>query len=577
MNSLEIVRTRVANRNVWALVGEGALPGLRTSRVTTDRLEALAVGKHEVADHVERVMTALELNGSERAATPGGADWLYVQRVPVRRLVTQLVRKLIVLDAWEPFARSPGPLTPVPHEALIGVRDTSAQEYRSYTVTWSGIAYLLGAPAPHNPFLPEPQEAVRRPGTASVPSHLRGAEVVALSWSSRHWQTLLPVLHVLGKEGHRSVLVDLSSDPSQQCTAPLPPGVSMVSAPASLFSSTTVRRYASGTVGSHGPVVPVGTHKLRLNRLEQVVAALLECGGGCTQPSWDSVVRVERWLDEVLLSARPHTLLVANDTSPLGALAVHNAQHHALNTVYVQHGAWSAEAVSWPALHSRYIVVMGRRDAELASAWARHPDAEVHVLGQPRFDALARLDRKAQRRTLNRMITAERIVVWACQPFAPERLTAHADLLREGLAQAPGSWGLVVAPHPAQNPDTFTHLLTRGSPPPVAIVPARDGARGVLAGADVLASAYSTCGIEAALLKVPVLEIGPPSETTLGLAAHGLARRCVTPDDVAKALTETPVSRTSSAMEEVCRWRGTSAYDIAQLIIAKAPVHHNAL
>lgn len=69
-----------------------------------------------------------------------------------------------------------------------------------------------------------------------------------------------------------------------------------------------------------------------------------------------------------------------------------------MNTVHVQHGSWTAESVAWPTLHSRDIVVMGERDLPLAKAWVRHPAAEVHVLGQPRFDALAGLSREAQRR-----------------------------------------------------------------------------------------------------------------------------------------------------------------------------------
>lgn len=59
----------------------------------------------------------------------------------------------------------------------------------------------------------------------------------------------------------------------------------------------------------------------------------------------------------------------------------------------------------------------------------------------------------------------------------------------------------------------------------MAVADSRVGARGCLTGADALASAYSTCGIEAALLGVPVLEIGSPGERTLDLAGHGLARR----------------------------------------------------
>ncbi|MFD1277625.1 hypothetical protein ACFQ51_54000 [Streptomyces kaempferi] len=64
----------------------------------------------------------------------------------------------------------------------------------------------------------------------------------------------------------------------------------------------------------------------------------------------------------VLAATRPHTILLSNDTSPLGALAAHTAERHDANTVHVQHGAWTAESVAWPALHSRDIVVMGERD-----------------------------------------------------------------------------------------------------------------------------------------------------------------------------------------------------------------------
>ncbi|MFM9442609.1 hypothetical protein [Streptomyces acidiscabies] len=574
---LEFLRARVEGRNEWMLTGEGALPGVRATRISSTTLESLPVNRREVAVHVERVMAALERYGSRRVATPGGAGWLYVQHVPVRRLVTQLVLKLLALGSWEPFMRSPGPLKPLVHQELIGLRESSAQEYQSFTVTWSGVAYVLGAEAAHNPLLPEnsPTPPRRSSKSAQVAAHLRSAGVVAVSWSSRHWRTLLPVLQVLGRDGHRCVLVDLASDPAEQCPGPLPWGVTVVTAPAALFAGPSTPAIRNAPFGQGSSTVAVGMHTLHLSRVEQLALALVDRAGGCTQPSWDAVVHIERWLDGILHAVRPHTVVVSNDTSPLGALAVHIAQHHAMNTVYVQHGAWSAERVSWPALHSRHIVVMGDRDADLAAGWARHPRAEVHVLGQPRFDTLGQLDRDAQRRYLHRLISTQGIVVWACQPFSQERLAAHAELLLEGLRRTPGSWGLVVAPHPAQNADAFRHLLCKGGSPQVAVADPRLGARGCLAGADALASAYSTCGIEAALLEVPVLEIGAPAENTLGLASYGLAHRCTTPDQVSAALTA-PVPPPGPATDSVCRWRGTSAYDIAQLILAQAPAHYYA-
>lgn len=584
-NALAITRTDCDGKPLWALVGEGALATMKSDRMATSELEALPFDPGEAEARVDQVMEALEAYGADLARTPGGAGWLYVQHVPARRLVAQVVRKLAALSAWEPFAKAPGPLRLAPYEGLVGMRSSSSREYRAYTVTWSGIAYLLGAAAPHNPLrsaqlrtLPPILAAAAVPGPA--PSELPLSEVVALSWSSRHAATLLPVLEELARNGHPSLVVDLATDPAERCPASGVAGVNLCSSPTGLFD-------LSGAVDGlrlpdDGRVVRVDEHEVQLDRLLRLVSVLLETSGGCTQPSWRSVVRAETWLDGVLTAARPHTVLVSNDTSPLGALAVHVAERHGANTVHVQHGAWTAESVAWPALHSRDIVVMGERDLPLAKAWVRHPSAEVHVLGQPRFDALAGLSREAQRRYLENLLSPSQrrgpahIAVWACQPFGPHRLKAQADLLLDGLWKAGGDWGLVITPHPAQSVDVFAPLLERDGRPLVAVADPRVGARGCLAGADALASAYSTCGIEAALVGVPVLELGSPGERTLGLSDHGLAQRCSTADDVADALValrglRPPADR--AAPDAVCRWRGDSAAQVARLITRRADGH----
>ncbi|MFD5327350.1 hypothetical protein [Streptomyces sp. NPDC127092] len=531
---------------------------------------------------VERVMDALQWYGAYLRTTPGGAGWLYVQHVPVRRLVAHVVRKLMALSAWEPFREAPGPLKIAPHEGLVGLRESSSREYLAYTVTWSGIAYLLGATALYNPFrsaqvssLQSVRVDTRVP--SPPPSALPRTGVVALSWSSRHAATLLPVLENLAGGGRTSLLVDLATDPAQHCDTPAVECITLVTPPPGLFA-------LSGAVGRLQPrddehVVQVEEHVVRLSRLVRLLAVLLETSGGCTQPSWRSVVRLETWLSGVLEASRPHTLLVSNDTSPVGALAAHLAELNGVNTVHVQHGAWTAESVAWPALHSRDIVVMGDRDVPLAKAWARHPDAEVHVLGQPRFDVLAGLGRETQRQYLEKLLVPgsgripDRIMVWACQPFGPDRLKAHADLLLDGMWNAEGEWGLVIAPHPAQGPEVFASLMQRDGRPLVAVADPQVGARGCLAGADVVASAYSTCGIEAALLGVPILEIGTPNEYTLGLAAHGLARRCGTAGDIADALSALRKPGTAAepgSTDAVCRWSGDSAALVARLIVSRA-------
>lgn len=430
-SALGLVRTSVGDQTVWALVGEASFRHMTTACITTLDLEALPVDRTEVDRHVADVMSALETHSSRRAETPGGASWLYVQHVPVRRLITQLVRKLLALSAWPEFAAAPGPVTLAPYEGLLGLRDSSSREYRAYTVTWSGVAYALGAPAPYNP---ERSARLRKLTTLRPDSRLAGtptpsavpaSEVVALSWSSRHVQTLLPVLEELASEGRSSVLVDLATDPVELCPTPAHSSITLHPGPSeALAASGTVpglRRDAEAPAGTDG-VVQVGAHTVRLDRLERLAAALLEgSGGGCTQPSWRAVVRVEEWLQELLDAVRPHTVLLSNDTSPLGALVAHAAERHGATTVNVQHGAWIPESVAWPALHSRHVVVMGDRDVAPARSWVRHPKAEIHVLGQPRFDALAGLGREAQRRYLQKLLGAdsergpERIAVWACQ------------------------------------------------------------------------------------------------------------------------------------------------------------------
>ncbi|WP_330457450.1 hypothetical protein OIB37_11380 [Streptomyces sp. NBC_00820] len=527
-------------------------------------------------------MASLDNYGASLASTPGGAGWLHVQHVPVRRFVAEIVCKLLALNAWAPFASASGPLALAPYEGLVGLRSSSSREYLAYTVTWSGIAYLLGAPAPYNPTRSAQLRNRARTGTANtepspLPSNLGRQDVLALSWTSRHAATLMPVLTELARDGQKSLLLDLATDPAERCSAGSVTGIELRSAPSELFTLSGTAEGLSLPDDEH--VVRVKGHGVQLARLVRLLSVLLETSGGCTQPSWRTTVRAESWLDDLLATARPHTVLLSNDTSPLGVLAAHAAERHGANSVHVQHGAWTAESVAWPALHSRDIAVMGERDLALGQAWVRHPNAEVHVLGQPRFDILAGLGRQAQRRYLEKLLARgdrrapARIAVWACQPFSLNHLKSHADLLLDGLGTADGDWGLVIAPHPAQGADAFASLVKRDGGPLVAVADPRVGARGCLAGADALASAYSTCGIEAALLGVPVLEIGPPGERTLDLAGHGLATRCHDGGGVAEALSALREPRTpipQSALDAVCRWRGDSAARIARLITDRA-------
>jgi hypothetical protein len=569
----------------WSLVGMPYEdPATAEAEISVLELEAGVLDRRVVRRQTALLMEELEAFSARGARTPGGAWWLHVHHIPVRRLLGQLVRKLLLLNGWTPFAQAPGPIQPAAREGLVGVRDGSAREYRHYTVTWSGVAYALGASAPGNPDhsarLRREAPSVEQPpsGTGTV-QPIGSAEVLAMSWSSRHAETLLPVLTELADRGFQSVLLDLATEPTQYAVPPRCPCVRIVRAPGSLLCTPGTVPGLTRTDAESGQAnhtVRVAGRLVELRRLEHLVAAMLELGAGCTQPSWQATIGVETWIQTHLAAVQPLAVLVSNDISPLGALAVHTAERFGAVTVNVQHGAWTADAVSRPALYARHQVVMGERDADLARIWVKHPRAEVHALGQPRFDTLVTLSRTAQRRYLLKLLNAgarcdvQRVVVVACQPFGPLRLAQQFSLLVEGLQAAKERWGLVLAPHPAQDPNVLTALVEPENLP-VAVADPRVGARGCLAGADAVASVSSTCGLEAVLLDVPVLELAAPGESTLGLAEQGAAYACTTAQHITAALdtlTGPTAGIAAQAKDAVCRWRGTSARDIADLIIS---------
>lgn len=566
----------------WVL-GHGMLTDARhgTRATPLAALDAHPVDRRTVRELTGQLMTELQRDAQNGPRTPGGAWWLHLHHVPVRRLLSQIVRKLIQLTSCEPYAAAPGPIRPDNNEALIATREGSTREYAYYTVTWSGLAYALGTPTRrdprHEPYPLERIRTARQPDAGLSEQVDRRTEVLALSWSSRHAQTLLPVLVELQRRRHSAVLMDLATEPSQRPSAA--DGVPLVRIPLRLLqmNGSLPRSPHSEHERSKGGCVAIGGHHVRLERLEHLAAAMLRISVGSTQPSWHATVATEEWLQTQLAVARPDAVIVANDISPLGALAVHTAERHGAITANLQHGAWTADAISRPALHAQLQVVMGERDAVLARAWAQHPDAEIHVLGQPRFDALKGIDPGPQRQYLQDLMHSaghhrvRHVVVFACQPVEPLHLARQIRLLHDGLGATQEPWGLVLAPHPTQDPSTLA-ALSLSSPVPTAVADAAIGARGCLAGADAMATVSSTCGVEAMLLGVPVLELSPHGESTLGLAQQGAAYACTVPHDVTAALdtlTRPRARLNPEAKDNVCRWRGTTTRDIADLIAAR--------
>ncbi|MEV1008336.1 hypothetical protein [Streptomyces sp. NPDC049881] len=518
-----------------------------------------------VEHHVDVLMSALEAGYADAARTAAGVSWLDVHRVPARRLLARVVRRVLSVRPTDEYRPTRS------RKRTIAGRSPSFGHV-TYDVTEEGIAHLLG----RVDVLPERQRA--RPVRlyrGQPPQDFERAPVCAVSWSSRHATTLLPVLNQLAGRGVTSTVIDLATDARQ--SFPLPPHLAIsVVRPMARFPTGGL---PEGTLRAvqNNQTVRVGHHELPIARVAALIARIIAQTSDVTQPSWATAVAMERWLDEVLAATRPAALLCLDDTSPPGLLIVRCAERAGAESVYVQHGAWVEGEIAWRAQHCRHIAVMGTRDLKLCRNWRRRPDARLHVVGLPRFDALADIDRRAQREYLEALFTVqtgavpERMLVWGCQPHANRKLLADFRTLVDALWQKGCGWGLAIAPHPAQPLTALPPLLRAAGGSRVALAGPHIGARGCLAGADAFVTSYSTSAIEALLLDVPVLELVRPGERTLALSRHGAAQRCASGHEVAAALGVIERMPTTSRVpttvkDSICRWDGRAAHSVADLV-----------
>ncbi|MBC2906885.1 hypothetical protein [Streptomyces cupreus] len=274
---------------------------------------------------VYALMTALEDGYAGVEVTPGGVSWLRVHHVPIRRLVMRLVRRLQTMRE---------PVSPVHREQpLVAARESASIGYVSYDVTDAGVAYTLGLRDD------DPKDDVHgtEPEVARQPSRMFRTQLCAISWSSRHAETLLPVLVELAERGITTTVVDASTESSQRFPEPHTPGILVVRLPEAIFAHNGAPPFRHLGALLDGPTVPVGQHEMSLGRLAQLVSYVLVRSTDCTQPSWAAAFMAECWLHGALTALRPDVLLCSNDTSPLGVLAVAAADRIGASTVYVQH------------------------------------------------------------------------------------------------------------------------------------------------------------------------------------------------------------------------------------------------
>ncbi|MGW7295367.1 hypothetical protein ACWGIB_23615 [Streptomyces xiamenensis] len=503
-------------------------------------------------------MRELENAYRDAAVTPGGVSWLDVHHVPARRLLTQIVRHVLSTrhDDERPPPTSRGGTT-----ALRGswFTDTTGE---------TGLGY--GRP-------PRQRPQLARYDHRPPPRTSNRALVTAISWRRPHAETLLPVLDDLARRGITSSVIDLAGDTHHRFPVPSHPAIAIIRPP-------DVIPQGGLPVGSLHAIrdertVRVGFHDLPVSGVADLMARTITRSSSVSRPSWATAVAVERWLDNVFGTVRPKAFLCADDTNPPGLLATRCAERAGAETVYVQPGAWVEGEVAWRAQHCKHIAVMGPRDLERCSGWQRHHrETRQYVTGQPRFDGLAGVDRRAQREYLEALFTVQtgavprRVLVWGAQPHPEGRLLAHFRVLLDSLRQIGPGWGLVIAPHPAQRLAAMRPLLRFVGGEHVVLAGPHVGARGCVAGADAFVTGYSNSALEALLLNVPVLELVPPGDPTLALAHHGAAQRCAGSDGVAAALRHIermPVGShvPTTVKDEICRWTGDSARTVADLVI----------
>jgi CDP-glycerol glycerophosphotransferase (TagB/SpsB family) len=156
---------------------------------------------------------------------------------------------------------------------------------------------------------------------------------------------------------------------------------------------------------------------------------------------------------ELFQHSQPGHVVVADDTTTQGRIAVLAAQSLSIPTLNIQHGAIA------DVQHYRYAIadvfaVWGERDRELL---VRHgvPQEKTVITGQPRFDDLGRqTNNTAHLRQRLGFPASHKLILWATTPFVPrvsydfpDRNRRYLQALLELLTREL-SWNLVIKLHP---------------------------------------------------------------------------------------------------------------------------------
>jgi len=169
---------------------------------------------------------------------------------------------------------------------------------------------------------------------------------------------------------------------------------------------------------------------------------------------------------ELFQHFRPGHVVVADDTTTQGRIAVLAARSLRIPTLNIQHGAIA------DVQHYRYaiadrIAVWGEHDRDLLLR-SGVPEEKIVITGQPRFDDLGRQagDQTYRRERLG-IPTSHKLLLWATTPFVPRlsydfsgRNRRYLQALLDLLVRE-SSWNLVIKLHPRDQRADYNAVLAK--------------------------------------------------------------------------------------------------------------------
>jgi UDP-N-acetylglucosamine 2-epimerase len=167
---------------------------------------------------------------------------------------------------------------------------------------------------------------------------------------------------------------------------------------------------------------------------------------------------------ELFQHSRPSHVVVADDTTTQGRIAVLAAQSLRIPTLNIQHGAIADVQIYRYAIADR-IAVWGEHDRDLLVR-SGVPEEKIVITGQPRFDDLGRrANDTAELRLRLDVPASHRVLLWATTPFVPRlsydfpgRNRRYLQALLDLLVREP-SWSLVIKLHPRDQRAEYEAVL----------------------------------------------------------------------------------------------------------------------